>query len=87
MRIDAYDFENTAKAVYAMNSSASERYDSWQDLMDYMETCAYMYCNDSNSFSTGGFQLTAYPSPDGRERCVRASVSAYIALKFLEGQG
>jgi hypothetical protein len=84
MRIDKYDFENTAKAVFVMNPSAQTRYDDWQDLMSFMESMAYQYMTNTTSFSTSGFQLTSYPSADGCDICVRASVCAYTALRYIE---
>ena len=83
MNINDSEFEDTAKAVYIMNDSARERYESWEDLREFMIDMAYTYCHESNSFSTSGFCLTAYDSPD-KERIVRASVSAYVACKFAE---
>lgn len=84
MNINDSEFEDTAKAVYIMNDSARERYESWEELRDFMVDMAYAYCHESNSFSTGGFCLTAYTSLDGRERSVRASVMAYVAARYAE---
>jgi hypothetical protein len=84
MRIDEHDFEYTAKAVYIMNVSVRESYDSWEDLREFMISMAYTYCHESTSFSTSGFNLTAYASPDGKERVVRASVMGYVACQFAE---
>ena len=85
MKIDEYDFENTAKAVFVMNDSCKERYDSWEELKSFMVAMAYQYGGSTNSFSTGGFQLTFFNTPDfGREICCRASVSSYVALKYVE---
>ena len=83
MNINDSEFEDTAKAVYIMNDSARERYESWEDLREFMIDMAYTYCHESNSFSTSGFCLTAYDSPD-KERIVLASVSAYVACQFAE---
>jgi hypothetical protein len=83
MYIDEYDFVNTAKAVFVMNDSAKERYESWEDLRSFMIDMAYAYGGSNNSFSTGGFQLTFFNTPDGEVNC-RASVSAYTALKYVE---
>ena len=83
MNIDEFDFEYTAKAVYIMNKSARDNYGSWEDLRSFMISMAYTYCHESNSFSTGGFNLTAYNTPNG-ERSVRASVSGYVACKYAE---
>ena len=82
IKLDQYDFENTAKAVYAMNPSVRELYDSWEDFLSYMEYMAYGMSADVTSMSTAGFQLTAFPLGDGR--MVRASVSAYTAIKYVE---
>lgn len=84
MRIDEHDFEYTARAVYLMNVSVRESYDSWEDLREFMISMAYTYCHESNSFSTSGFNLTAYASPDGKERVVRASVMGYVACQYAE---
>lgn len=84
MRFDDYDFDNTAKAVFIMNPSAQTRYDSWEDLKSFMVAMAYQYMTDIRSFSTGGFQLTSFNSPDGTDICVRASVCAYTAIRYLE---
>lgn len=82
LKFDDYDFENTAMAVMVMNESAAEQYDSWEELMDFMRSMAHMYCYNSNCFSTSGFVLTAYDGPDG-VRVVRASVSAYVANRYV----
>jgi len=83
MKIDEYDFERTAQAVFVMNDSACDQYDSWEDLQSFMISMAYTYCHETNSFGTGGFNLTAYNGPDG-ERVVRASVSSYVALQYVK---
>lgn len=83
MRIDEHDFEYTAKAVYIMNVSVRESYDSWEDLREFMINMAYTYCHKSNSFSTSGFCLTAYDDTSG-ERVVRASVMGYVAFQYAE---
>ena len=82
IKLDQYDFENTAKAVYVMNPLMHERYDSWEAFKSYMEYMAYGMSADVTSMSTAGFQLTAFPITDGR--MVRASVSAYTAIKYVE---
>jgi hypothetical protein len=84
MNINENEFEDTAKAVFIMNESARERYDNWEELKEFMIDMAYAYCHESNSFSTGGFVLTAYTSLDGKERFVRASVMAYVAIRYAE---
>jgi hypothetical protein len=83
MRIDDTDFDYTAKAVYLMNVSVRESYDSWEDLRSFMVSMAYTYCHKSNSFSTSGFCLTAYDDQSG-ERVVRASVMSYLAFQYAE---
>ena len=83
MNIIDYDFDKTAQSVFVMNESAPTHYDTWEDLKSFMISMAYTYCHKSNSFSTGGFCLTAYDGFDG-ERCVRASVSSYVAFRYLE---
>ena len=83
MKIDDYDFDMTAKAVFIMNSSARELYDTWEDLKSAMIGMAYQYGHSTNSFSTGGYQLTFFNGSDGDIHC-RASVQAYTALKYAE---
>ena len=83
MRIDEYDFERTAQAVYIMNDCISDQYESWENFYDFMVSMAYAHCYKHHSFSTGGFNLTAYDAPDG-ERVVRASVSAFVALDYVK---
>jgi hypothetical protein len=83
MNIYKYDFENTAKAVYVMNPYANEAYPTWEDLREFMISMAYTYMHKINSFSTSGFNLTAFDGPDG-ERVVRASVSASVAKTYIE---
>jgi len=83
MKIDDYDFERTAQAVFVMNPSAPQNYDTWEDLKSFMVSMAYAYCHESHSFGTSGFNLTAYNGPDG-ERVVRASVSSYVALEYVK---
>ena len=82
MKIDEYDFDRTAQAVFIMNPSAPQNYDTWEDLRSFMVSMAYTYCHETNSFGTSGFNLTAYNGPDG-ERVVRASVSSYVALEYV----
>jgi len=65
MKIDVFDFENTARAVYIMNTSIREQYDSWEDLKSFMVMMACQYGYKTNSFSTGGFQLTFFKGYDG----------------------
>ena len=81
MNIDEYDFEKTAQAVFVMNPSARTQYDAWEELRSFMIAMAYQYMNDNNSFSTGGFCLTAYDTPNGRS--VRASVSGSLAYSYI----
>jgi hypothetical protein len=82
IKLDSYDFENTAKAVYAMNPSVRERYDDWKEFQYWIESMAYNM-HEITSWSSAGVQLTAFPITDGR--MVRASVSAYAALRYVEG--
>jgi len=82
MNIDNYDFEKTAQAVFVMNPSAPTQYDRWEDLMSFMVSMAHTYMHNNNSFSTGGFNLTAFDGLDG-ERQVRASVSGSLAYSYL----
>ena len=84
IKIDEREFEQTAKAVYAMNPSSYDQYDSWEDLRSFMIAMAYQYMADIRSFSTGGFQLTSFVSLDEESVYVRPSVSSYVALKYVE---
>jgi hypothetical protein len=85
MVLDNYSFENTARAVYIMNDSAKDLYDSWEELRDFMVSMAYQYAHNVTSFSTGGFQLSFSPtSADPAEKFVVASVSAYTAMRYIE---
>lgn len=86
MQIDDHAFEQTAQAVFIMNDSARDRYDSWEELRDFMVSMAYQYRDMSTSFSTGGFQLSFYKSsvPSSTEIFVTASVQAYTALKYAK---
>lgn len=83
MKIDYYDFDTTAEAVFIMNDSAREQYETWEDLKSFMISMAYTHGHKGHSFSTGGFQLTFFNGHDGEINC-RASVQAYTALKFAK---
>lgn len=82
MNIDEYDFDKTAQAVFVMNPSAPAQYDTWEDLKSFMISMAHTYMHKNNSFSTGGFNLTAFDGSNG-DRCVRASVSGSLAYSYL----
>lgn len=79
-----YDFDNTAQAVYVMNESAQERYDSWHELRAHMLNFASQYAHNDGctSFSTGGFQLS-FTRSDGRVY-VTPSVSAFTAVNYAK---
>jgi hypothetical protein len=79
-----YDFESTAKAVYMMNESARERYDSWQKLREDMLSFAsqYSYNEGCTSFATGGYCLS-FARGDGKVY-VTPSVQSYTALRYAE---
>jgi len=83
MIIDEYDFDKTAQAVFIMNPSARDRHEDWQELRSFMVSMAYTYCDNTTSFSTGGFQLTFFKGSDGETHC-RASVSSTVALQYAE---
>ena len=83
MKLDDYDFDMTAKAVFVMNPSAPTQYDTWEDLKSFMVSMAYTYGHKTNSFSTSGFQLTFFNSSDGEDICCRASVSSFVALEYV----
>ena len=84
MNIDDYDFDMTAQAVFAMNPSAPQNYDTWEDLKSFMVSMAYTYGRQTNSFSTSGFQLTFFPSSNGEDISCRSSVSSYVALEYTK---
>lgn len=83
MKIDDYDFDNTAKVLFVMNEYVCENYNTWQDFREFMVSMAYTYMYKNTCTSTAGFQLTAYDGPDG-ERTVRASVSAHVSRRYIE---
>lgn len=85
MFLDDNTFEQTAEAVYILNPYIHGKYPTVTDLLTFMKTCAQLYMYDSTSFSTAGFELTAFISSDGENRVVRASVSAFTALMYLKG--
>ena len=80
--IDDFDFDRTAQAVYVMNPSSRDLYETWEDLRSFMISMAYTYYTKTQSFSTGGFQLTFFTNVSGGTTC-RASVSAYAASEFV----
>jgi hypothetical protein len=85
LNIDDFDFDRTAQAVFVMNPSMGKEnlnYQSWEDFRSFMVSMAYTYMHKSNSFSTGGFCLTAYDQQNG-ERMVRASVCGSLACSYL----
>jgi hypothetical protein len=84
MKIDDYDFDMTAKAVFAMNPSVPTYYDTWEDLKSFMVSMAHTHGHSTTSFSTSGFQLTFFNSADGEDICVRASVSAFVAQEYVK---
>jgi len=85
MTFDEMDLENTARAVFIMNESAREKYDSWEDLRSAIISMAYVYGNKSTSFSTGGFQLTFFVSPSNSDEIFcRTSVSSYTANRYAK---
>lgn len=83
-----FDFENTARAVYIMNESAQEQYDSWFELQEFMFSMAYQYSraeySKTNSFATGGFNLAFTRSEDNEEVYITPSVSSFVALRYAE---
>lgn len=84
MKLDDYDFDMTAKAVFTMNPFAAQNYDTWEDLKSFMVYMAMTYGHNTNSFSTSGFQLTFFNSPDGEDICCRSSVSSFVALEYVK---
>ena len=86
MKIDysEYDIDNTARAVFIMNESARELYDSWEELREFMLSTVSQYADNEKvtSFSTGGFHLSF--SRDDRSVYVTPSVQAYTALRYAE---
>lgn len=89
IKFDTNSFELTAKAVFTMNDSCSEKYDDWEHLMGFMEFMAYQYSVNEGSgfFSTSGFCLTGFTTvlSDGSQvRHVVATVMAYTAQCFID---
>lgn len=87
MRFDDYAFEQCAQVVFAMNDSARERYDSWRELLSFMESMAYQYGGNGGCthFATGGFVLTfCRSSVDKDDWFVTASVQPYTAQRYIE---
>lgn len=78
---DDYCFEKTAQAVFIMNDSIRDLYDSWEEVRDFMETMASLYIRESNHFGTAGFVLTGFDGFGGK-RHVTASVSSHVALLY-----
>lgn len=83
LTIDNSTFKDTASAVFLMNDSAREKFDSAEHLLAFMESMAFQYMRESHSFGTSGFELTAFNGSDG-SRHVRASISAYTAKRYLQ---
>ena len=83
MKIDDAELEYTARAVFIMNESARELYDTWEELSSFIVSMAYRYKDTNTSFSTGGFQLTFFTGHDGEIIC-RPSVTSYVANRYLE---
>jgi hypothetical protein len=83
MHINETDLECTAAAVYVMNEAVSDKFSSVELFKEFIVDMAHNYMNNSPSFSTYGFCLTAYTMTDG-ERMVRASVSGHVAQRYLE---
>jgi hypothetical protein len=87
MRFDDYAFEQCARAVYIMNDSARELYDSWEELRSFMESMAYQYGGNAGCthFETGGFCLSfSRSSVDREDWFVTASIEPYTALRYIK---
>jgi len=87
LRFDDYGFEQAARVVYHMNESAQERYDSWEELHDFMTLMARQYADNEGCthFATGGFCLTfCRNKSDATEIYVTASIQPYTALRYME---
>ena len=88
--LDVFDFEKTARSVWVMNNEAmiNNGWDSWQELLSYMESIAYSMIHNTTSLSTAGFSLTAYDvsydDGKGDYRYVRASISPFTAFTYLQ---
>lgn len=87
MQIDQYSFEKTAEAVFALNPSVSEKFESVKDLEYFMVGRAYEYMGlDKDKitfFGTYGFYLSGYKTESG-DMMVQATVSPGIVLSYLE---
>jgi hypothetical protein len=82
MKIDNYEFEQTARVLMVINPSCREKFQNWKSLMNFMISMAYQYCDKSASFGTAGFCLTAFDGFDG-ERIVRSSVQTYTVYSYI----
>jgi hypothetical protein len=83
LNIDASTFKDTANAVFLMNDTVREKFDDADHLQAFMESMAFQYMRESNSFSTCGFDLTAFDGSNG-SRHIRASISSYLAKVYLQ---
>lgn len=83
MQFNDYEFEAVAKALVVMNPTVTEQFGDWKTLKTFMEDMARAYCEEAEFFSTNGFVLSAFDGPGGN-RCVRASVSAYVTEQYLK---
>ena len=91
IRFDDYAFENAAQAIYIMNESARDQYNSWEELHEFMISIANIHAfrKDTTCFSTGGFVLTFVRSadvcsPDGSVVWITASVQSYMVARYAE---
>lgn len=86
IRFDDYAFENAAKAIYIMNESARDQYNSWKELHEFMTSIANIHAfrKDTTCFSTGGFVLTFVRSSDMSDIWITASVQSYMVARYAE---
>lgn len=83
LMIDERSFDLTSVAVFNMNKSARERYETPADLRDFMVSMAYHYQYETTSMGTSGFQLTFYKCSGSDHTGCIASVSAFLADGYM----
>ena len=89
MICDHYEFEKTAKAVYALNETVWDLFLTEEAFLGELYSYAHRYMYESASFSTLGFRLTAFTVEQGRptaSRQVQASVAASLVVRYLDGK-
>lgn len=85
MRFDEYGLQKTAEAVFAMNPTVRECYDTPESFKSFMVSMAYQYLAKSTFCGTYGFYLSSYKLDDGNIE-VRATVSPSLVTDYLAKQ-